>query len=220
MKGYFSTAVLEEYEQGWERGKKDKSPFQFTLTIISEDLESMLQNEEHKAGITGTVIAPMLSPQPLTVTGGEFNLFVRDPDEPRARKMRYRMRMTSEEGKSYFFDGFKMVRDDPGLDMWSDTTTLYITVYNADDGPPTTDDRTTVEVTSVVGGPSSVVLGKGILKIKPTDFARQMTTMQVKNAANMAQMLEANARFGRFFAGALFETYARLARRGKEKEQV
>jgi cholesterol oxidase len=179
----------------------------------------MLQNEEHKAGITGTVIAPTLSPQPLTVTGGEFNLFVRDPDEPRARKMRYRMRMTSEEGKSYFFDGFKMVRDDPGLDMWSDTTTLYITVFE-DDRQPTTDDQTAVEVTSVVSGPSSVVVGKGILKIKPTDFARQMTTMQIKNAANMAQTLEANARFGRFFAGALFQTYARLARRGKAKEQV
>jgi cholesterol oxidase len=199
MKGYFSTSVLEGYEQGWDRGKKDKSRFEFTLTIVSEDLDLMLSNEEHKAGIAGTVIAPLLSAQPLTVTRGEFNLFVRDAAEPGTRKMRYRMHMTSEDSKSYFFDGFKMVRDDAGLDMWSDTTTLYITVFESD-------------------GEGAAVVGKGILKIKPMDFARQMTTMQVKNAANLAQVLEANARFGRYFAGALFDTYARLARR-KAKDQ-
>jgi hypothetical protein len=44
--------------------------------------------------------------------------------------------------------------------------------------------------------------------------------MQVKNARNVGEVLAANARFGRFFAGALFDTYARLARRRKVKEQV
>jgi len=200
MKGYFSTSELEKYERGWDRGKKDTSPFQFTLTIVSEDLELMLSDEAHKAEIAGTVIAPMLSAEPLTVTRGEFNLFVRDAAEPGTRKMRYRMHMTSEESKTYFFDGFKLVRDDAGVDMWSDTTTLYITIYESD-------------------GEGAAVVGKGILKIKPMDFARQMTTMQVKNAANLAQVLEANARFVRYFAGALFDTYARLAH-GKAKERA
>jgi cholesterol oxidase len=201
MKGYFSTAVLDEYERAWAKGKKDKSPFQFTLTIVSDDLERMLSDQQHKASILGTVIAPALSPQPLTVTNGEFNLFVLDPDEPRTRRMWYRMRMASEEGKTYHFEGFKLVRDDPGLDMWSDTTTLFITVREGE-------------------GSDAPVVGKGILKIKPTDFARQLTTMQVKNARNVGEVLAANARFGRFFAGALFDTYARLARRRKVKEQV
>jgi cholesterol oxidase len=109
--------------------------------------------------------------------------------------------MASEEGKSYFFEGFKLVRDDPGFDMWSDTTTLYITLREGESS-------------------EAAVLGKGILKIRPTDFARQMTTMQIKNARNAAQMLAANARFGRFFSGALFDSYVRLAGRKKSKEQV
>jgi cholesterol oxidase len=193
MKGYFSTAVTDDYQQGWEQGKSDASKFEFTLTIISDDLERTLNDIDHSANIVGTVVAPVLSARPLTVTGGEFNLFVKDLDAQDTRKMRYRMTMTSEEGNAYYFDGFKVVRDDPGLDTWSDTTTLYITVHDGIDS-------------------SGPVMGKGILKIRPTDFIRQMTTMKVNNAENLAQSLEANARFGQFFAGVVFSTYARLAR--------
>ena len=198
MKGFFSTAVTDGYDEGWKKGKQDRSPFEFTLTIVSDDLEQMLADTAHSASIVGTVVAPALSPQPLTVTGGEFNLFVLDPEQESTRKMRYRMKMTSEEGRAYYFDGFKVVRDDPGLDMWSDTTTLYITIFDGES----------------VDGP---VVGVGILKIKPTDFMRQMTTMKVRNARNIADQIEANARFGRFFAGAVFDTYAGLARGGKKK---
>ncbi|MEO6457826.1 MAG: GMC family oxidoreductase [Chloroflexia bacterium] len=197
MKGYFSTSVTDDYQQGWAQGKRDDSKFEFTLTIISDDLEKTLNDTNHSANIVGTVVAPALSARPLTVTGGEFNLFVLDVEAADTRKMRYRMTMTSEEGNSYYFDGFKVVRDDPGLDTWSDTTTLYITVHDSRDS----------------AGP---VLGKGILKIRPTDFLRQMTTMKVNNAENFAQSLEANTRFGSFFAGVVFSTYARLARSSRK----
>jgi cholesterol oxidase len=200
MKGYFSTSPVDGYEQGWETGKKEKSPFEFTLTIISDDLDRMLEDSDHKASIVGTVVAPALAPDALTVTGGEFQLFVIDPGEPDTRRMWYRMHLVSEEGRTYYFEGFKLVRDDPGLDTWSDTTTLYITLFEGDSS-------------------SGTPLGKGILKIRPRDFLRQMTTMQVKNAANPARALAANARFGRFFAGALFDTYAGMARR-PDKEPV
>lgn len=199
MKGFCSTAATTDYQEGWEQGKRDGSRFEFTLTIISDNLERTLNGDDHSASIVGTVVAPALSPQPLTVTGGEFNLFVKDPEAEGTRKMRYRMTMTSEEGKTYYFDGFKMVRDDPGLDTWSDTTTLYITVHEG-------------------AGEAGPVMGKGILKIRPTDFMRQMTTMKVNNAENLAQALEANARFGSYFAGALFSTYARFARANRKAD--
>jgi cholesterol oxidase len=197
MKGYFSPGVTGDYHEGWEQGKRDGSRFEFTLTIISDDLERTLKGDEHSANILGTVVAPALSPRPMTVTGGEFNLFVKDEEAPGTRKMRYRMNIASEEGKVYYFDGFKAVRDDPGLDTWSDTTTLYITVHEGDS-----------EIRPV--------MGKGILKIRPTDFMRQMTTMKVNNAENLAQALEANARFGAFFAGVVFSTYARFARSNRK----
>jgi len=40
--------------------------------------------------------------------------------------MRYQMELRSVEGKTYYFDGFKLIRDESGVDVWSDTTTLYI----------------------------------------------------------------------------------------------
>ncbi len=197
MRGYFSTSPVAGYKEGWDKGKKEKSPFAFTLTIISDDLEHMLKDQEHKARIVGTVTAPSLSPAALTVTNGEFNLFVLDPEEPGTRRMWYRMHLSSEEGKTYYFEGFKLARDDPGLDLWSDTTTLYISLLEGDKGGP--------------------AAGQGILKIRPRDFMRQMTTMQVKNARNATHSLAANARFGRFFAGALFDTYAGLGHRSKKE---
>ena len=80
--------------------------------------------------MVGTVTAPALSAQPLTATGGAFALFTVDPEQINARKMGYRMTLTAEDGKSYFFTGFKQVHDDKGFDVWADTTTLYITVHD------------------------------------------------------------------------------------------
>jgi cholesterol oxidase len=124
------------------------------------------------------------------VTEGDFNLAVFDPDDPaRVRRMKYRMLLTSEEGKKFFFDGFKIIRDDPGFDLWADTTTLYITVYEGES----------------MEGP---VVGKGILHVTLDDFQKQATTMKVLHAPNKREELKAIARFGRSFSGTLFDIYA------------
>lgn len=188
MRGYFSTLVEHDYKEAADLGKESGSSLDFTLTIISDDLETMLQDANHQAKMVGTVVAPSLSDQPLMATQGEFNLLVADPDLTNARKMLYRMRMTTREGRVYFFEGFKSIHDDPGFDMWSDTTTLYITIYDGDSA-------------------ASPMVGKGVLKIETADFARQMTTMQANNARNIKEGLRAKAKFGRFFAGQLWKTY-------------
>lgn len=187
MRGYLSTKVTDDYQRAAQQGEKDSSPFAFTLTIVSDDLQGMLTDAAHEARMVGSVDAPALSPRTLTVTDGVFNLFTVDPAQVGTRTMRYRTRLTSAEGKAYYFEGFKVVRDDPGFDTWADTTTLYITVREVDSG--------------------GSVLGKGILKISPEDFSRQLTTMAVTNADSLAQRLAATARFGRFFGGVLFDTY-------------
>ena len=188
MRGYISTKVTDDYEAAANQGQEDDSPFEFVLTIISPDLDHMLEEESHGAGMVGTVEAPALSASPLMVTQGEFNLFPVDPTRVDTRQMLYRMRMTSKEGKDYYFDGFKVIHDDPGFDIWSDTTTLYITVPDGEgsDGP---------------------VLAKGILRIPPSDFQRQMMTLQVTNAKSLLERAKGSARFGQFFAGVLFDTY-------------
>jgi choline dehydrogenase-like flavoprotein len=189
MRGYFSTAVTnDDYQKASQQGEQDNSKFEFTLTVTSDDLDKMLTDESHKAKMFGTVTAPALSPKPLTVRDGEFNLFIVDPDSVNTRRMVYRMTMTAEEGKIYYFEGFKVVHNDPGFDLWTDTTTLYITVHDGD-------------------SLNSPILGQGILKILPADFLHQMSTLQVTNTTSPQQKLEETVRFGSFFAGVLFNVY-------------
>lgn len=188
MTGHFSTEVTDDYERGEKQGAADNSTFEFTLSVISDDLEKMLTDAAHEARMIGTATAPALSPKPLSVTEGRFNLFVRDPDVVGARRMCYRMKLTDEDGRTWFFDGYKLIHNDRGLDPWPDTTTLYITVYDGENA-------------------AASVHGKGILRILPENFARQLTTTQATNARTSKEKLEAIARFGRFFSGVLFETY-------------
>lgn len=188
MAGFFSTRETENYEEAAEKGKSEGSELSFTLTIRSDDVEQMLRDQNHEATMFGTVQAGALSPEVLAVHEGIFNLFVLDPDQPGTRRMRYRMKLVSQAGKTFYFEGFKVIKDEAGLDLWADTTTLYITVYDGVDA-------------------SAPVLGKGIITIRPIDFARQMTTMKVTHTDDPARRLKILAEFGRFFAGTLFETY-------------
>lgn len=168
--------------------KQPGSPFEFTLTVISDDLAKMLKDPNHPAKMMGTVTAPGLSGKPLSVEGGDFSLFVEDREHVETRLMRYRMKMTSEENKTYFMDGKKIIRDGSGFDVWKDTTTLYINVYDGSDE-------------------KSELLGPGILTISAGDFARQLTTLKVLNASTELDRLRAVASFGEFFGGILFQTY-------------
>lgn len=188
MVGYFSTKEKTDYEAAAKLGKDEDSSFRFILTIISDDLQEMLENDKHQAKMFGTVNAPALSREALTVTEGIFNLFVEYPEDVDTRRMRYRMKLRSQEGKDFYFTGFKIIKDDPGIDLWSDTTTLYITVYEG-------------------GNDQAPILGKGILKIRVTDFMKQMTTLKVTHAETLSERLKYTAKFGQLFAGALFDTY-------------
>jgi len=195
MRGYFSTQAeagedLESYRIANQSGEAADSTMAFTLTIASHDLDNMLNKPEHPATISGTVVCQSLSAEPLTASEGVFNLFERMPSPPDTRHMIYSMRLSSEEGKEYFFKGYKLVKDDDNVfDIWPDTSTLYVTVYEGKDD-------------------KGQMFGKGILHIRPADFAKQMTTMTVTNASSSTEKLEAVARFGKFFAGVLWESYS------------
>ncbi len=189
MGGHFSTQETKDYRKGADLGKASGSPFRFTLTVSSNDLDDLLTNPQHQAEMVGTVTAPALSSDPLTVSQGIFNLLTVAPGNSKARQMIYRARLKAESGKQYFMQGFKEIEDQPGLDLWSDTTTLFITIYDGD-------------------SEQNPIFGKGILHIKPLDFVRQMTTIKVENASSTPEKLEAIARFGQFFAGQLFEVYS------------
>lgn len=192
MKGFFSGAVDQDYPEAAEVGKREGSTFQFILTIVSEDLNEMLESPTHQARMVGTVTAPALSPRPLTVTNGTFNLFEQDPTQADTRLMKYKISLSADDGRSFFVEGFKVIRERPLWDLWRDTTTLFIRVHLGDDAT----------------GP---LCGKGILVIEPDDFIRQLGTMEVTHAKSADERLQAIARFGESFAGVLYRYYGGVA---------
>ena len=192
MSGAFAASVGGDYAKGKADGEAQGSSLVFTLTIVAEDLARFVADESYEAHMIGTVTAPKLSAAPLTVTEGRFNLFITNPNRVEAKQMRYRMKMTSVEGATYYFEGFKEIHDDRGFDVWSDATTLYMTVYRGE-------------------APGPDVLGRGILIVKPADFLRQLTTTRALNASDAEERLEAVASFGKYFAGTLWNTYGGIA---------
>jgi cholesterol oxidase len=188
MTGHFSKDETVDYQKARELGEKQKSPFEFTLTIQSQDVDKFVADKDHEAGMIGTVKAPGLSAHPLSISEGRFNLFVIDANEPGKKKMKYAMKMHTYEGNTYYFKGYKEIENNKGIDVWKDTTVLYVTIYNgADEKHP--------------------VLGRGMLKIELADFVKQLTTMKAVHETSKNDGIKSVAKFGKLFAGNVVDTY-------------
>jgi cholesterol oxidase len=188
MIGYFVRDPAISFDTLAATDAKAANHFEFTVTIRSDDLDEMLTDPQHKASISGTVTAPVLSVQPMSVANGVFNLFIENPDEAETRNMRYALSFAGDKGSQFFLLGEKIIRNGPLLHVWHDTSTLFITLHDGSDA-------------------AAPVLGRGILRIEPADFLKQMTTLRVTNAQSHTEELSAIARFGSFFAGVLWESY-------------
>jgi cholesterol oxidase len=152
---------------------------------MSPDLDAMSADPERTARLTGTVHIPALSPDPMTIFDGTFNLFV-DVGGKTHKQMRYRMKLAAIDGKQYYFEGHKEVHDDRGLDVYSDTTELFATVHD--------------------GEPDGAVLAKGILKISAEDVVNLIRTMSAHDRDGKSSIRE-SARFGKLFVGDLWDVY-------------
>ncbi|ACE85653.1 GMC oxidoreductase [Cellvibrio japonicus] len=194
MRGHLALGVdagdeLPRFLAAEQQGKAKREDIAFALTVYSDDLEQMLALPNHPARISGTLEAKSLSAAPLTITDGEFSLFERLPSPPDTRQMRYRMRLHAIDGSEYFFDGFKLIKNDAQLfELWTDTTTLYANIYRGQDTTGT-------------------LVAKAVLHIRAADFLRQLTTLKITRVNDKLEQLRHTARFGRFFAGVLYETY-------------
>jgi cholesterol oxidase len=188
MRGFISLNEKSDYKKGYDEGQKNNSPFDFTLTIQSQDVEAFDTDSSHKAEMIGTVNCPALSKYPITAIDGVFNLFVNDDATGKVKLMKYRMNLNTYEGGTFYFYGFKEIKDDKGFDLWSDTTTLFITVFDGSND-------------------QSPVKGKGILKIAMGDFIKQLQTMKAIHADNTKESISSVSKFGKLFAGEVWETY-------------
>ncbi|MBI2998141.1 MAG: patatin-like phospholipase family protein [Deltaproteobacteria bacterium] len=191
MKGYFTEGV-EDYEEGFAQGKNDNNFLMFHLTIKIDRVNRFVIQPEHEAEAEGWIEYEPLGGK-LTVKEGVFNLFVHK-DDPKRKKMLYRLFFKGDDGKEYTLSGFKDIHDDPQFDLWSDTTTLYTRIY-----------RGKVEATDEAG---AKIFGSGILHIYELDFIKQLTTFRA-DGPTPHDRISAMNRFGMFFLGKLWDVYAR-----------
>jgi hypothetical protein len=154
------------------------------LTVELADVAAFVEDRAHHARARGQVTWKPLGGAPRPVHDGAVNLFPADDHGP-GRELRYRLPFEDDDGSPMTLLGFKAVRDDPGLDLWSDTTTLFVWLV-----------RGHVAVTDEV--PPALVRGAGIIRIHALDFVRQLLSFRTAGAGPWAG-LRARTRFARFF---------------------
>ncbi len=185
---------------------------QFVLTITAPDIEAFVADPLHRADATGFVESNVLGGR-LDVERGWFNLFVHPGGTP-GRRMLYRLWLRDAAGSPLTLVGAKEVEDDRGLDVWADTTTLFVRVLSGHVAPP--EATTHAQALAVLDRmrddevPDGTI-GAGVLVIKPFDLAKQLTTFRTDGDAGAAAL----AQFGRLFLGELWDVYVadRLAGR-------
>ena len=193
MKGFVGFGA-EDFERGDREGESGGTRFMFHLTITADDLDRFIVDPDHLAAASGYVRCDALGGE-RPVETGRFNLFVNEDGDRRDKRMLYRLHFTDAEEHPLTMTGFKVVRDDPGVDnVWKDTSTLYTRLLAGHVDPD--------------GDEAAETLAAGILHIEPMDFAKQLTTFDTEPNGRV----DAVARFGALFAGNLWEVYGPAAK--------
>lgn len=184
MAGHFALGAVEP-EQGTDMGRAAGTRMTLRATITIRDMDRFIADPGHVGAMDAEVEFGPLGGV-IRGTRATFNLFS-PSDRPELRLMVYELALNSR-GTDYYFAGRKEVRNDPGIDLWADTTTLLVRLH---------------EGTSTSGR----VVGAGVLTIDVPALLRLTASVRVRNAATPAEAAGVVAAFGRFFMGALWETY-------------
>ena len=63
MTGYFARGDFDDFKMAVQKGREQNATLESILTIISQDLDKMLTNPQHRATMSGTVRVTALSPE-------------------------------------------------------------------------------------------------------------------------------------------------------------
>lgn len=180
MKGGFSLGATDP-----ETGARAETELAMHATVTVRDLDRFLSDPQHNGTLIGHIDFPPLGTG-IPAGEGVFRLFS-PADDPRTKRMVYELPF-EHQGQSYYLAGYKEVRDDPGFDLWKDTTTLFTRLHQGSD----TTGR---------------VVGAGILSLGVADFTKVLAGMRAIDVDSAAEGARVLAKFGQFFAGQLWKSY-------------
>lgn len=201
MKGYMTIGETD-YDKGFREGRDDDTNIMFHLTITVNGVNRFVTDPAHDTNdVVGYVKCEALGGQ-MNVEKATFNLFV-DEEDPAVKRMLYRLFFRNEQGGLFTLSGHKIIKDDPGFDVWSDTTTLYTRILK---GHISADEEAALEQDPQQL--AQAIVGSGIIVIPFFSFLKQLTTFRTEGPT-FSDRTSAMARFGRLFMGKLWDVYAR-----------
>ena len=156
---------------------KERFEFEFTLTIQIDDLDCFIQDPNLKAKVFGSVSGGFFG-QAVPVKDGVFNLFVKPAFGANlndAKEMHYQFQFSIPDGRSFTLFGYKEILKEDGVDLWSQTTTLYVAIANGIDFD--------------LQAHSQKLIAIGVLHISPGDFMHQLTTFKSSETTEVQKLL-------------------------------
>ncbi|WP_211223921.1 hypothetical protein [Pseudonocardia asaccharolytica] len=185
MAGPFAMGVTDPHE-GARVGRRTAWRLTLHATVTIDDVAAFVAAPQHPGRLAGEIELPGIARR-LPFRDGLFQLFA-PSGEPDLTLFRYEAPFVLHS-RPHYLAGRKNVRDDPGLDLWPDTTSLEVRLHNGPDA-------------------SGEIVGAGILRLGVTDLARLLRSMRVLHPPSPVQGAAALAGFAGLFARNLFDSYA------------
>ena len=185
MAGGFALGETEPRD-GERGGEQAGTSLTLRGAVVIRDLDRFVADPDHRGELVGHVSFPPLG-ENLPGRAGVFQLFS-PAAQPETKYMVYELGFEAR-GKSYYLAGKKEVRNEPGFDLWSDTTTLFTRLHEGENAE----------------GP---VVGAGVLRLGLPELLRLISSMTASNAGAAGGQAKAVHEFGRLFLGELWGSYA------------
>ncbi|WP_283744316.1 alpha/beta hydrolase [Sideroxydans sp. CL21] len=190
MRGYASAAQTT-FADGYTEGRKAGNSLSIDVSVLIPDLAHFLDEPAHIGTLSGELDSLLLGGV-CPVQSGVFRLLPDTADLDR-KVMYYQLYALTPQQEPVTFVGVKQVQHDQLFDLWHDTTTLYVNIYRGHVDP----DKAVQAELWVTG-----IIGLGV-----ADFIRVLGQLRA-TASDGSSSLAGLARFGRFFAGKLWDVYA------------
>jgi hypothetical protein len=187
LEGWIGARELD-VNQGVITGRRDDTRLLLELEMAVPDVDAVVRDTGTPAQARGFASSPLLGGRCEVLEGSTFHLLQARP-EARSFRMLYRLFVRDAGGAPVTVSGFKVVFDDRGWDVWTDTTSLHTRLLRGHLDKDAED----------LAGPDEV-LGAGIVEISLPVFLRLIAGMK----GDVGDRL----RFGRAFFGALWDTYS------------
>ncbi|HYD93900.1 MAG TPA: alpha/beta fold hydrolase [Noviherbaspirillum sp.] len=189
MQGYVSAGATT-FADGYADGEQAGNRLALHVSVSIADLQDFLDQSGHAGTLSGYVDCALLGGA-CTVQSGTFRLMPDTADRDR-KVMYYQVRCTAPSGERFTFVGNKQVQHGAPFDLWHDTTTLFVNVFDGHVDP---------------AQPAQArVRATGIISLGLSDFMKVLRGLRAVDAQGNAS-IAGLAAFGKFFAGKLWEVY-------------